>query len=84
MKLRKSDGTGRTDVPLKNLLQRPKRRGIRAEPFEDEGYVLSADGVYEAYFFDDPVVEAQVRRIAEVFGLRLIDLYFDHVEGDYH
>ncbi len=51
-------------------------------PFEDGGYVLSRGPVIEAYFFENPVSEAEVRRVAGLFHLDRKQLYFDVVEGD--
>lgn len=56
-------------------------RGIAVEPFED-GYLLSSGLVFEVFFFGDPVSEAEVRRIAEIFGLNRLALYFDRTERD--
>ncbi len=51
-------------------------------PFADGGYVLARGRVIEAYFFENPVSEAEVRRVAELFGLDRKQLYFDVVERD--
>jgi hypothetical protein len=83
VRLRRGDGTDRTDVPLSDLLRRLRARGVHVDTFED-GYILSAGAAFEIYFFDDPVAEAHVVRIAEVFVLDVMQLYFDRVEGDLH
>jgi hypothetical protein len=51
-------------------------------PFADGGYVLTRGLVVEAYFFENPVSEAEVRRVADLFGLDPKQLYFDVVERD--
>ena len=82
MKLRRGDGTDGTEVPLGDFIRRVVSRGVAVQPFEDGGYVLSRGPVIEAYFFENPVSEAEVRRVAEIFGLNRTQLYFDVVEGD--
>ena len=80
MKLR----TGASDegsVPLKDLLRRLSARGVVITPFED-GFQLARGTAVEIYFFDDPVSEAEVRRISELFGIRRLELYFDRTERD--
>lgn len=72
----------RTDVPLSDLLRRLGLRGIHTEPFED-GYVLSQGLTFEFVFLEDPVPEAEVLRIAEIFELDKKLLYFDRSERDY-
>lgn len=82
MKLRRGDGTDGTDVPLGDFLRRLQSRGVAVRPFEDGGYVLARGPVIEAYFFENPVSEAEVRRVADLFGLDRKQLYFDVVERD--
>ncbi len=82
MKLRRGDGTDGTDVPLGDFIRRLILRGVVVKPFEDGGYVLSRGPVIEAYFFENPVSEAEVRRVAELFAVDRKQLYFDVVEGD--
>jgi hypothetical protein len=68
-------------VPLQDLLRRLQARGIEVTPFED-GFQLARGTVVEVYFFDDPVSEAEVRRIADVFRVRRLELYFERTERD--
>ena len=74
----------RNDVPLTDLLRRLGIRGIEITSFEENGYQLSCGLIIEVFFFEDPVSEAEVNRIAELFGLDRLALYFDHVERDYN
>lgn len=82
MRLRRRDGTDGTEVPLGDFIRRLQARGVAVQPFEDGGYVLARGAVIEAYFFENPVSEAEVRRVAELFGLDRKQLYFDVVEAD--
>jgi hypothetical protein len=82
VKLRRGDGTDGTEVPLGDFIRRLESRGVSVRPFADGGYVLAREKVIEAYFFENPVSEAEVRRVAELFGLDRKQLYFDVVERD--
>ena len=82
MRLRRGDGTDRTEVPLADFIRRLEARGVAVRPFEEGGYVLARGLIIEAYFFENPVSEAEVRRVAEVFGIDRKQLYFDRVERD--
>lgn len=82
MKLRRGDGTDGTDVPLGDFIRRLEARGVAVWPFEEAGYVLARGPVIEAYFFENPVSEAEIRRVADLFGLDRKQLYFDVVESD--
>lgn len=80
MRLRRGDA-GEGTVRLADLLRRLAARGVEITPFED-GYQLARGIRVEVYFFGDPVSEAEVRRVAELFELSLLQLYFDRTERD--
>jgi hypothetical protein len=84
VKLRRGDSTDRTDIPLGDFLRRLASRGIDVRPFEADGYLLSRGAIIEAYFFEEVVSEAEVRRVAEIFDLDRRLLYFDAVERDFN